>query len=308
MATSVIIPVRNRPRLVARAIRSLQAQALPVDEIVVVDDGSTDDTPDVVADIARQDPRIQLIRLQPAGGANRARNAGARRARGERLAFLDSDDQWLPEKHALQVEALKRAPEAVAAFTGVRCDFGHWASDHPAAERADKAALRTSNVLGTTSTAMVRREAFERAGAFDEDLPSCQDWDLWLRLADEGAFAIVREPLVIYDSSAPERISSQFDGVIAGHLTVFARALAGVENRRERTTIAALHTQRLAELHYDAGRYGSAVWLALKGFAGRPRLRPLVVPMRLLGRAVLPTPARTALRRLHARKPRPTPT
>ena len=247
MVASVVIPVFNRPDLVAAAIRSAQAQTVPVLEIIVVDDASSDETPDVVAALAAQDQRIHLIRLPERAGAPHARNVGVAAAAAPWIAFLDSDDRWLPEKLERQVQRLRTAPEAVACFTGIRFELPQGAKDQPLPPGFDLRFLRRMNYISSTSTALVRRDAFLSVGGFDEALESCQDWDLWLRLAKAGPLVFAPEPLLLYSYEDRARISRSRSRVLSGHRTVFRRILAG-EPFWSTLDLRAYHLARLAQI------------------------------------------------------------
>ncbi|MFN3513109.1 MAG: glycosyltransferase family A protein [Phenylobacterium sp.] len=281
MASAVVIPARNRASLIGRAVESALAQTLPVDEVVVVDDGSTDDTPEIVETLARRDDRVRLVRLPASGGAAAARNRGVAATRCDWICFLDSDDAWRPDKHAAQTQALEGAPDAVASFTGLRYESkdGDFEVAPPAV--VDVASLRGANVVGSTSSSMVRRDAFDAVGGFDPDLPSCQDWDLWLKLRQVGAFAIVREPMVTFFQDSDGRISRNRDAVFAGHEVMFTRALEGVSGY-ERRKVRARHKHRLAQIMlYDFGDPAGAARAAARSLA----LRPTRSAVRLLWQA-----------------------
>jgi GT2 family glycosyltransferase len=252
MNSAAVIPVRNRPSLVIDAIASIQRQTRPFEEIIVVDDGSTDATPEVVARLSQSDSRIRLVALPTSRGASTARNAGINASQSEWISFLDSDDQWMPQKHELQWRALAKCPQAVASFTGIRYQSGCRYHDRPAPQQITSQALRRLNYLGSTSTAMARRDILQQIGGFDPTLPSCQDWDLWLKLRRVGEFAIVPEPLVLFNQTERVRISSNKTGVLAGHARLFARTLEDVSDIRERRLIAAHHQLRLSQIyHWD---------------------------------------------------------
>lgn len=270
MSTSVIIPVRNRPTLVAAAVASLQKQTLPVQEILVVDDASTDETPEIVAELARRDDRVRLLKLPERHGASHARNVGIRHTEADWVGFLDSDDEWLPEKHFLQQQRLTEVPGSVASFTGIRYVLPNGSKDQPLPAKLAPPALRRMNFLGSTSTALVRREALLAVDGFDDALPSCQDWDLWLRLERQGAFALVQSPQVLYSQVETGRISRNIDNVIRGHEIVFARALAGAP-RGEIRAIRAWHQARLAQIRlWDFDDPGAAARACLKSIGFRP--------------------------------------
>lgn len=206
-AVSVIIPAHNRADTIDRALRSVFAQTFQDFEIVVVDDASTDGLARAVQPLS--DDRLQVVRREKRTGAPGARNAGITTSRGEWIAFLDSDDEWLPEKLEGQLDAARR-------FTPT-CDVVYSACHRQrpgeTPELRPKGALPEGDVLDallaglytlTASAYMVRRTALMRVKGFDERFPSANDIDLWLRLASIGCrFAAVQDPLVIkHDSGA----------------------------------------------------------------------------------------------------------
>ncbi|MEO8256955.1 MAG: glycosyltransferase family 2 protein [Acidobacteriota bacterium] len=194
---SVVIPVFNRPMAVRRAIESVLAQTCQDFEIIVVDDGSTDTTTAAVEAIA--DPRITLIRHERNRGGSAARNTGIRASSADYVAFLDSDDEWLPAKLERQLEVFERSGDRLGlVYTGVERIFPDGsvsriiARPHVNLARA----LLAENVVGETSLGMVRRSALAAVGGFDESLPSCQDLDLWLRICERFSAEVVPDPLV----------------------------------------------------------------------------------------------------------------
>lgn len=265
---SAIIPTYNRRALLPAAIESIRRQTIEVHEIIVIDDGSTDGTREWLRDLATRLPSLRLIE-QEHGGANRARNAGAAAAQGELLAFLDSDDQWEPSKLRKQLARLSSS-SAVAAFTGVRIVGGQSERVFLPRDKPSLFDLRCSNVLSSTSTALVRADVLARAGGFDEDLPSCQDWDLWFRLRKQGELVVVREPLVRFNCGAETRISRDPAKVVAGHAVMFERLRAGVRDPAQRRRIEASHRFVLAENHLRHGHPLLAARLAMEGLMSFP--------------------------------------
>jgi hypothetical protein len=184
---SVIIPVYNLRRFVGEAIESVLAQTLPPEhiEIIVVDDGSTDGSGEVAQ---RYAPRVRYLR-QDNRGLCAARNAGMAVARAPFLAFLDADDRFLPEKLAAQLEVFDARPEIGLVYTGFRyVDDGGAPLPQIGWTRLEGDVFATL-VLGNLihpHVALVRREAIERAGGFDEQLSPAGDWDMWLRISRPG--------------------------------------------------------------------------------------------------------------------------
>ena len=177
---SVVLPTRDRAAVVGRAVASVLAQTFSDSELIVVDDGSTDNTIDVIRSFA--DPRLRVVRLTESGGPSRARNEGVRVSRGTLVAFLDSDDEWLPGKLDRQVTLI----------------------------RDDSRAF---------SSVIVKRTVFLKVGGFDPGLPAFTDHDLLLRIAQTGSwFAAVTDAVMIQHdyggpqiSTTPRRLLEAFE-------------------------------------------------------------------------------------------------
>lgn len=196
---SVIIPAFNAGWCVRKAIDSVLAQDYADSEVIVVNDGSTDDTAAVLASYGSA---IRLID-QPNGGMSNARNAGIRAARGEFLAFLDSDDWWLPGKLTQQVELLRRHPELGFCSCAARVEdmegrlLNLWAC--PIWQEPFVAHLFGSgaDVPGSCSAVLARRALVLEVGAFDETLRGAEDPDLWIRLAAVSGYACLPQPMAV---------------------------------------------------------------------------------------------------------------
>lgn len=194
---SVVIPTYNRAGMLRGALQSVRWQTVKGLEIIVVDDGSTDETTRVVDDFK---PSVTYL-TQRNQGVAAARNAGIRAARGRHIAFLDSDDVWLPRKTEHQLDYMQAHPE-------VGLLYGRMWSYHvqtPAERRLDPPAVaRTFHELlngpntVTSSTVIVRRECFETVGVFQPHLRASEDHELWLRIARRFPIAFLDEPLAEY--------------------------------------------------------------------------------------------------------------
>jgi glycosyltransferase involved in cell wall biosynthesis len=191
---SVIIPARNAARTLTETLLSICAQSLADLEVIVVDDGSTDETADIVTGYAGNDPRIRLLQ-QPASGVCSAKNAGARATRGEYLTFLDSDDLWDPFKLEKQVDAISGRPRT-AVITGLRRfadgpSGREWLSEDRLDDLVTMAGNTTEYVrrllfvsdheMATFSTCLLRRADFFDVGGWRDDVLTAMDWELWLR-------------------------------------------------------------------------------------------------------------------------------
>lgn len=195
---SVVVPSHNRARLLARTLRSILTQEMGDLEVIVVDDGSTDDTAAVAA---ATDSRVRVFRNQVPDGVSAARNRGIAAARGEWIAFCDDDDLWSPAKLARQLAAAKSA-EAHWAYTGdVNVDEGlRVLSGGPPPDPDAVLALmpRWNPLSSGGSNVVIRSAVLAKVGGFDSSLRRTEDWDLWIRLARTGRPAWVRAPLVAY--------------------------------------------------------------------------------------------------------------
>jgi glycosyltransferase involved in cell wall biosynthesis len=206
---SVIIPTYNRAVFLPEAIASVLAQTYNDFELLVVDDGSTDNTADLLAGYG---DRLRYLR-QPNRGPAAARNHGIRAARYDLLAFLDSDDRFVPNKLAIQAEAMQTNPSLLISHTeeiwyrnGVHLNQKN--IHRKAGGNLFERCLALC-VVGM-STVMARRQLFEQVGMFDEDLPCCEDYDLWLRVSPTLEFLYVDHPLTIKNGGRSDQVSSQY--------------------------------------------------------------------------------------------------
>jgi glycosyltransferase involved in cell wall biosynthesis len=250
---SVIIPVYNRACVVARAVESVLSQTCQDFEIVVVNDGSTDDTEGVLQPYR---DRIHYIRQSNRGSAA-ARNHGIQECRGQYIAFLDSDDRWYPEK-------LARIQEAILAHSDAGLLYSDYRSVTPKGRlvRVERCRHVVGNAYGglllhcfvLTSTVVCKRECFDTVGFFHEPLRRVQDWDMWIRIARKYSFVHVPALLTEYtwEPLNPARASR---ATIADRQSVIDRAL-----RADPALGPKARRQVLARLAYGQGvehlRYG----------------------------------------------------
>jgi glycosyltransferase involved in cell wall biosynthesis len=206
--TSVIIPTFNRAAFLREAIDSVLAQTEKDFELIVVDDGSTDHTRELVA---KYGDRLRYF-SQPNAGASAARNCGIRHAAGKFITFLDSDDLWLPKKLARQMQWMAAHPNLLLCYTdeiwirrGVRVNqklihakAGGWI--YP---------LCLPRCIISPSSVLMRRELFDAVGWFDEQLPVCEDYDLWLRVASRFEVGFIPEPLIVKRGGHSDQLSQR---------------------------------------------------------------------------------------------------
>jgi glycosyltransferase involved in cell wall biosynthesis len=198
---SVIIPTHNHGRFLGEALDSVLSQTFRDFEVLVVDDGSTDETRALVASYG---PRVRY-RFQPHGGVASARNVGLRETSAPYIAFLDADDTWAPEKLDLQVAYLDAHPHDGVVFTSYMTtdEAGNLLTMEPKRFPYVQSPFEAMLIwpYGCMHVAMVRRTCLQRVGNFDETLIMAEDWDLWLRLAQHYGVANLNQPLARYRQS-----------------------------------------------------------------------------------------------------------
>jgi len=201
---SVIIPCYNAEKFLSTTLQSVLKQTYDNIEIIIVDDGSTDSTSQIVSNLIEQNPTDKKIIFyrQANKGVSAARNLGIQMASGEIIAFLDSDDIWYPHKVITQLELLDAHSDVVIVASNFDrlSPYGKLLKTKKISKKIyylDFQQLAVKNKIGT-STVMVRKEIFEKVGFFDESLRGPEDWDMWLRIAKVGKIAYIDEPLAIY--------------------------------------------------------------------------------------------------------------
>ncbi|MHC3436834.1 glycosyltransferase family 2 protein [Natrialbaceae archaeon A-gly3] len=304
---SVIVPTYNRASSLPRAIDSALEQTVDDLEVVVVDDGSTDHTASVLANY--DDPRVRPVVHATNQGANVARNTGIDHARGEYVAFLDSDDAWHREKLERQLEALEgRSDDWVGAYCDATFDLSGAsgrlqsaaatvlarADEKPTAEGGDEliAEILADDVQpGAGSTLLVRTDVARAVGGFDEDLDRFQDPEFCVRILQEGKLAHVDDSLVVREETGhpPADVVRQADEqYLEKHANLVERFEA------EGYEIRAAHQLILAKRYLAEGRVLRGMW-HLRGAAISPRHYPGVFATAATGVLRRPLPIVAAL-------------
>jgi glycosyltransferase involved in cell wall biosynthesis len=244
---SVIIPTQNRLSLLQRAIHSVFCQTEQNFELIVVDDCSSDGTLQYLERLAGQDVRVKPILRKEAGGGSVARNCGILASKGQWIAFLDDDDEWLSNKLELQLAKLETTPGAVACSSSylTRNAFGFTRM-----VRVPKAAnfedLLKGSVLGGASVCICDANALRQVDGFDASFRSGQDWDLWTRLSQIGLIVSCMEATVIYGTHSGIRISTNMDAQYKGARHFYFKY--------RRFMSASLRTYKIAYLCYIMSR------------------------------------------------------
>ena len=255
---SVVIPAYNAAWCVAKAIDSVLAQDYRDFELIVVDDGSTDDTAKV---LAAYGDAIRVIR-KPNGGLSSARNTGIAAARGEFIAFLDADDWWLPGKLRLQMSSMRQNANIGFSSTTARVVdpdgnlVNIWACAHWDGPFLAHLFGSNADVAGSGSAVIARRSLFDQVGGFDETLRSLEDIDMWMRLAAVSEYACLEEPLAVI-LKRPDSMSRNLEvmreaalAVMTKNRSLLPRSLQGAYWR---ACLAGVHGD-YAKWRYRAGQ------------------------------------------------------
>lgn len=251
---SVVIPAYNGEETILETIRSIQKQTFSDFEIIVVNDGSTDRTVELLHQVQASEPRLQVFSYENAG-LDVNRNRCLNHAIGDFVAFIDQDDLWTPDKLELQLEALKRHPEAGAAYSWT-CNMGEkgeWfkPSKQMNFEGDVLPQLLIDNFLACGSNPLIRRQAIESVGEFDVEVAPCGDWDYYLRLAMQWHFVVVPKFQVLYRQS-PNSSSSKVDQMELASLKVIEKAFQLAPPERQ-----SLKNRSLANVY----RYIASIYL-----------------------------------------------
>lgn len=231
---SCIVPVFNGERYLGEALDSILAQTYRPLEIIVADDGSTDNTVDVVASYGEQ---VRSVR-QPNAGPASARNLGLREAQGECMAFLDGDDLWHPEKLARQMARLRERPEIDLCFTGLQIFWMPELADEE--RRYQRHPLSQPLSAYHISSLLIHRSAFEAFGHFNEDLPGGENTVWFLHAAEQGAFIEVLPDVLTYRRfhlggvsrrSRTEYLDKEFFPILRAWRDYQRRRLGGAERQ-----------------------------------------------------------------------------
>lgn len=210
---SVIIPTFNRSRKLIRALRSVLKQTFTDYEIIVVDDGSSDDTYQAIAAYL---PTIHYVKKKENTGVSAARNCGILHASAPWIAFLDSDDYWLEDKLSVQMDYIKRHPDTLACQTEEI-----WIREGMKVNPRRKHRKPSGNIfdqslqlcLVSPSSVMLKRSLLDEIGLFDESLPAAEDYDLWLRISCRYPVHLIDIKLVVKEGGHEDQLSRSFMGM-----------------------------------------------------------------------------------------------
>ena len=303
---SVVIPTFNRRDLVARAVRSVLSQTVDDFEIVVVDDGSTDDTAAVIR--ALDDSRIRLVALPHNRGPAAARNAGIAAARGQLVSFLDSDDEYLPTFLERTRAALASTDSSIGfSWAGTQKTWTSnadglfremtrrlvWNPIFSSRHDAWRYCLSHDAMWGTNNGVTIKASALAKSGTFDEAMLACEDADLLIRLMRHFDFVVIPECLVVVHQDAPQRVDGNPRNRANGWARIYAKYRDDIDRDPQASRFFLNHVARQFRL---AGQRGKALSWVLRGLARRP-LDPVAYRATLRHITGLQRTARTAVDR-----------
>ena len=260
LTVSVVIPTRNRADLLRKALDSVFSQTYPPMEIIVIDDASQDSRAYAGVD-ALLDSRVRYVRNERPLGPSGARNAGIHLASGELVAFLDDDDEWLPEKLEKQVRTFLGDPEVGAVYCRHKLrDTKAGSVYSPSCTHFASGWILTEQLVedhtGPTSTYVIRRDCLLSVGCFDTLLRGREDWDLTIRLAERCKIGFVNEDLLIMNLHPGSHVSTHFDNQIKAEEAILQKystlrkRLGGTVDRRAKAN----HYATIGTLNCYLGR------------------------------------------------------
>ncbi len=253
---SVIIPTYNRASLLPRAIKSVLKQTFSCNELIIVDDGSTDDTADIIKDLTRDQQHLpfRLISLKTENlGPGAARNKGLNLASQPYVAFLDSDDHWHKRKIEQQYTALKNNPEYRISHTKEK-----WLRRGSHLNQKKIHIPRQGYIFGHClqlcavgmSTVMVEISLIKEQGMFDENLRCCEDYDLWLKISSSEEFLLIDSPLTTKEGGRDDQVSFQYRvGMDKLRIEAIMNLISDIRLREDQIDLAYKELQKKAQIY-----------------------------------------------------------
>ncbi len=246
---SVIIPTYNRKNFIERAVKSVLKQTFKNFELVIIDDGSTDGTEEIIKKF--KDKRIRYIWQENKGPAG-ARNRGILEARAKYIAFLDSDDKWRRKKLEIQLNEMKKNPEILLSHTDEL-----WFKNGKVVNPKKKHLKHNGDIFWQSvqlcaismSTVMVQKRLFDIVGLFDENLLVCEDYDMWLRVTARFPVLLIPERLTVKYAGHPDQMSQKFKGMDRFRIYSLVKILnSGILNK-EKFSLALKELERKCQIY-----------------------------------------------------------
>jgi len=255
-AVSVVIPAFNRAWCLGETLQSVLGQTFENFEVIVVDDGSTDDT----VTLLQKFPEVRVHRWEDNRGVSVARNQGISMARGGLISFLDSDDRWVESKLQVQVDWMQAHPECPACYTDEI-----WIRNGVRVNPKNKHRKYSGDIFRhclplciiSPSSIMMRASVLEAIGGFDTDLAACEDYDLWLRLASRYPVDFIPEKLIIKTGGHADQLSRKFRGMDRFRVYALEKLLKGDRlNSQQRAWVLEALVENCSILHIGYNNRG----------------------------------------------------
>lgn len=258
---SVIIPTHNRCSLLIRAIESIEKQTFRDFEIIIVSDASTDETDEKMNELQKKTSYISYYAIDRSRGANYARNYGIQHAKGEYIAFLDDDDEWLPQKLEEQVKKFQASPDIGLVYCNVNivdCTGKFICVNQQNTEGNVSKEILFGGFIHTTSCVMLKKQVAIDAGLFDESMPAMQDYDMWIRCCQIAEVGLIKTPLVnyyTYGQTGREQIGNRTKryidafAILESKYTQLFAQLSMAENRYRKFIVYRAFTHRAYSNH-----------------------------------------------------------
>jgi glycosyltransferase involved in cell wall biosynthesis len=273
---SVVIPTYNRAKTIEKTINSILNQTYTNIEIIIIDDCSKDNTEQIINEKFSNIKSLKYIKHEINKGGNAARNTGIYNSRGEYIAFLDSDDEWLNTKIEKQMNKMIKNKKCGLVYTycaNVDLDtnkitsyFGNESGKNPFEK------LLCENFIGSTSSILCTKDALLQVGMFDETLPSCQDWELYIRIANKYDIEYVNEPLLRYYVHG-NSITGNCNRAIEGHVILLERVLQLIETYKPKLSkrnVLYYHYRKRADIYLKFRLMKKSVQFRLKSVFSNP--------------------------------------
>ena len=265
---SVIISTYNRSHVLGRSIQSVLNQTFQDFELIIVDDGSTDDTEKIVSNLSNE--KVKYVRHQKNRGASVARNIGIRLAKGDYIAILDDDDEWMPEILEKQMKVFYTAPPEVGAVYTKYKKYDSLGEYVPPLKVAKKEGDLFKQLLKEFyiqwQTALIKRECFDKVGLISESMLYSRDWDFLLRISQHYQFLYIDEPLAIIHEQ-PEGRLSKFEPFLADIQRILKMYFPQIKQDRK---VLAIYYYRIAFWSCHLGKIGQGRYYYLKSLRAYP--------------------------------------
>jgi len=257
MQISVVIPSYNRLSSLIRALESVIVQTSPVEQIIVVDDGSSDNT---ASEVSRHYPQVKLVKQQNQGVSS-ARNTGIKQANGDWIALLDSDDSWLPDK----IESIREAHRQYPHISLFHSDE-IWIRNNVRVNAMKKHKKSGGWIFQqclplcviSPSAVVIKRDLLNVVGLFDESLPACEDYDLWLRICHQFPVHYIDRPLINKYGGHDDQLSNRYWGMDRFRIRALKKLLVEAElSRSDRQAVQHMLEQKLKILLKGANKHGN---------------------------------------------------